>query len=169
MSQPLIVAIYAVSENGVIGKENDLPWKLPKDLKHFMNLTLGKCVIMGRKSFDSLGRKPLPRRRNIIVTRQKDFQAAGVEVAHSLEKAIAMCQDEAEICISGGAGIYRESIEKGFVTRIYETLVHADVEGDTYFELPAPDTWEIVDFEAHQADEKHAFAYTFRTLEKKKG
>ncbi|MEL6135216.1 MAG: dihydrofolate reductase [Bacteroidota bacterium] len=101
MSQPLIVAIYAVSENGVIGKDNDLPWKLPKDLKHFMNLTLGKCVIMGRKSFDALGQKPLPRRRNIIVTRQADYHAEGVEVAHSLEAAIEMCKDEAEICISG--------------------------------------------------------------------
>lgn len=164
MSQPLIVAIYAVSENGVIGKDNDLPWHLPNDLKHFKRLTKGKPILMGRKSFESLG-KPLPHRRNIVITRNPDWQAAGVEVVHSLEEAIASCQGVPEICITGGAGIYRESIEKGFVSRIYETLVHAEVEGDTFFQLPYPEQWTITEVDAHQADDRHEFAYTFRTLE----
>ncbi|RMG71153.1 MAG: dihydrofolate reductase [Bacteroidetes bacterium] len=163
---PLITAIYAVSENGVIGKDNDLPWSLPADLHHFKALTLGKPIIMGRRSFESLG-KPLPKRRNIVVTRNPDFTFPGVEVVHSLEEGLARCQDEAEICITGGAGLYRESIEKGYVTRIYETLVHAEVDGDTFFSLPEPEAWEIAEVEAHQADDRHEHAYTFRTLVRK--
>lgn len=162
----LITAIYAVSENGVIGKDNDLPWSLPADMRHFKTLTLGKPIIMGRRSFESLG-KPLPRRRNIVVTRNQRFQAEGVEVAHSLEEALALCAGEPEICITGGAGLYRESIEKGYVTRIYETIVHAEVDGDTFFTLPDPEAWEIEAVEAHQADSRNEYAFTFRTLVRK--
>ncbi len=168
MLSPLIVAIYAVSENGVIGKDNDLPWHLPNDLQHFKKLTLGKPILMGRKSFESLG-KALPKRRNIVITRNPSFQAPNVEVADSLEAAIDLCTDEAEICISGGAGIYLESVQKGYVTRIYETVVHAQVEGDTYFMLPDPASWEIIEVDARPADDRHAYPYTFRTLEKKSG
>ena len=160
-----ITAIYAVSENGVIGIDNDLPWHLPQDLKHFKQLTLGKPILMGRKSFESLG-KALPRRRNIVITRNLEFTAPGIEIAHSLEAAIALCAGEPEICITGGAGIYRESIEKGYVSRIYETLVHAEVEGDTHFALADRDTWNITEVDARQADERHEYAYTFLTLEK---
>ncbi|MEM7370703.1 MAG: dihydrofolate reductase [Bacteroidota bacterium] len=164
MSQ-LIFAIYAVSENGVIGKNNQLPWHLPNDLKHFKAKTQGKPILMGRKSFESLG-KALPKRRNIVISRNPSFTAPGIEVAHSLEEAIQLCHAEPEICITGGALIYRESIEKGFVSRIYETLIHAEVDGDTFFHLSNEDEWTITEVDARQADERHAFAYTFRTLEK---
>ncbi|MEM7659441.1 MAG: dihydrofolate reductase [Bacteroidota bacterium] len=158
------MAIYAVSENGVIGIDNDLPWHLPEDLKHFKRRTKGKPILMGRKSFESIG-KPLPHRRNLVITRNPDFSFPGVEVAHSLEEAIAMCEGEPEICITGGAGIYRESVEKGYVNRIYETLVHAEVEGDTFFELSDRDQWTITEVDARQADDRHEYAYTFLTLE----
>ncbi|MEO0896891.1 MAG: dihydrofolate reductase [Bacteroidota bacterium] len=167
MPDQIVNAIYAVSENGVIGKENDLPWRLRDDLKFFMQTTLGFPVIMGRKSYDSLG-KPLPKRRNIVVTRNTEFSAEGVEVVHSLEEAMELVKDEPEIFITGGATLYHESVAKGFVTRIYETLVHAEVEGDTHFSLPDPDAWEIIAVDARQADDRNEFAFTIRTMIPKK-
>lgn len=166
MKDQIVNAIYAVSENGVIGKDNDLPWKLKDDLKFFMNKTVGFPIIMGRRSYQSLG-KPLPRRRNIVVSRNPDFQPEGVEVYASLEEALDTLKEEPEVFITGGAGVYKESIEKGYVNRIYETLVHAEVEGDTFFELPDPENWEIVAVDARQADERNEYAYTFRTLKRK--
>lgn len=165
--QPKIIAIYAVSENGAIGKDNDLPWQLPADMKHFMRSTLGKTIIMGRRSFESIDCKPLPRRRNIVITRQANYQAEGAEVASSLEAAIALAAQEEEVWITGGAGVYEEAIEKGLVTRIYETLVHADVDGDVFLRRPDPKDWEIVEVESFQADDKNEFAFTIRTLERK--
>ncbi|MEO0472612.1 MAG: dihydrofolate reductase [Bacteroidota bacterium] len=165
--KPEIIAIYAVSENGVIGKDNDLPWKLPRDMKHFMNHTTGKTIVMGRKSFEALG-KPLPRRRNIVITRNPDFRAEGITIVHSLEAAIEAGKNDGEVWITGGAGVYLESIEKGYVTKIYETLVHADIDGDVRFKLPNPEAWEITAVEAHQADDRNEYAFTFRTLEKKR-
>lgn len=164
MSQ-IISAIYAVSENGVIGVDGDLPWHLPNDLKFFKSKTLNKPIIMGRKSFESIGRA-LPKRRNIVLTRNKDFRADKVEVYHSLEEAIAACADEPEICITGGAGVYVKAISEGHVNLIYETVVHGEFEGDTYFQLPKPDTWKIIEVDAQQADDRHDYAYTFRTLKK---
>lgn len=161
-----IIAIYAVSENGVIGKDNDLPWRLRADMLYFKRLTTGKPIIMGRKSFESLG-KPLANRRNIVVTRNKNFHHEGIDVAHSLEDAIALCKGEPEVWITGGAGIYKESIDKGLVSIIYETLVHADVDGDTFFSLSNEDEWEIVSVDSHQADEKNEYAYTFKKLIRK--
>ncbi|MEM6344052.1 MAG: dihydrofolate reductase [Bacteroidota bacterium] len=162
-----IIAIYAVSENGVIGKDNDLPWDLKTDMRHFMRSTKGKTVVMGRKSFESIDCKPLPNRRNIIITRQKDYQALGAEVVHSLEEAIEIAKEDGEVWITGGAGVYEESIRKGFVNLIYETLVHAEVDGDVIFNFPNREEWKIVEVDAHQADEKNEFAFTIRTLEKK--
>ena len=166
MKNQIVNAIYAVSENGVIGKDNDLPWKLRDDLKFFMNKTMGYPIIMGRKSFESLG-KALPKRRNVVITRQANYAADKVEVVSSLEAAMVLLQEEPEIFITGGAGVYKESIEKGYVNKIYETLVHAEVEGDTFFELPNPEEWEIIEVDARQADDRNEHAYTFRTLTKK--
>ena len=166
MKNQIVNAIYAVSENGVIGKDNDLPWKLRDDLKFFMNKTMGYPIIMGRKSFESLG-KALPKRRNVVITRQANYAADKVEVVSSLEAAMELLQEEPEIFITGGAGVYKESIEKGYVNKIYETLVHAEVEGDTFFELPNPEEWEIIEVDARQADDRNEHAYTFRTLTKK--
>jgi len=161
----IISAIYAVSENGVIGVDNDLPWRLPNDLKFFKSKTIGKPIIMGRKSFESIG-KALPKRRNIVLTRNKDFHAEGVETYQSLEAALEACKDEPEVCITGGAGVYEKAINEGYVNLIYETLVHAEIEGDTFFKLANPQEWKIVEVDARQADEKHEYAYTFRTLKK---
>ena len=161
----IISAIYAVSENGVIGVDNDLPWRLPNDLKFFKSKTIGKPIIMGRKSFESIG-KALPKRRNIVLTRNKDFHADGIEIYQSLEAALEACKDEPEVCITGGAGVYEKAINEGYVNLIYETLVHAEIEGDTYFKLANPQEWKIVEVDARQADEKHEYAYTFRTLKK---
>lgn len=161
-----VLAIYAVSENGVIGDGLRLPWHLPNDLRHFKQLTLNRPIIMGRRSFDSIG-KALPRRRNIVLTRQADWHAEGVEVAASLEDAMALVREEPVVCITGGAGVYREAFEKGLITKVCETLVHADVEGDVSFSLPKAAEWTIADFAAHEADSKHEFAYTFRTFVKK--
>lgn len=161
--QQTVAAIYAVSENGVIGLNNELPWKLPGDMRFFMKKTRGHTVIMGRKSYESLG-KPLPRRRNIVITRQANFSAAGCEVVHSLEAALEACKQDPLVWITGGAGIYQESIEKGYVQVICETLVHAEVDGDVFFKLPNPESWEIIETTACQADEKNEYAYTFRTF-----
>jgi dihydrofolate reductase len=160
----LISAIYAVSENDVIGRDNDLPWHLPNDLKFFKANTLGKPMIMGRKTYESIGR-PLPKRRNLILTRQADFSAEGCEVYASLDDALATCADEAEVVLIGGAGLYREAFGRDLVGKVYQTLVHAEVEGDVVFPLPHPDRWKVSWVEAHQADHRHEFAYTFRVLE----
>ena len=165
MSQEINV-IYAISENGVIGKDNGIPWRLSNDLKRYKALTIDKPIIMGRKTFESIGR-PLPRRRNIVITRNFDYQAEGIEVVHSLEAAIGLCGDVPQIWIVGGAGIYKEAINKRLVTKIYETLVHADIEGDTFFQIPHEENWEIVEVESHQSDEKNEYAYTYRTWAKK--
>ena len=161
---PQIAAIFAISENGAIGKNNQIPWRLPADLKHFKQLTIGKPIIMGRKTWESLGR-PLPKRRNIVVTRNKAYQAVGAEVVNSLEEAMALCADDPAVFIIGGAAIYEETITKGWVTRIHKTLVHAEVEGDTFLDLSLEE-WTIQKVEAHQADEKNEYAYTFLVLER---
>ncbi|MEM9987248.1 MAG: dihydrofolate reductase [Bacteroidota bacterium] len=161
----LISAIYAVSENEVIGIDGDLPWHLPGDLQFFKQTTLDKPIIMGRKTYQSIGRA-LPRRRNLVLTRQADFEAPGIEVFPNLEQAIAACSNHPEVVIIGGAALYKEAFAKGLVGRVYQTLVHAEVDGDTFFSLPDPDHWKIDWVEAQQADEKNEYAYTFRRLER---
>lgn len=156
----IISAIYAVSENHVIGKENALPWHLPADLQHFKRKTLGKTIIMGRKTFDSMGR-PLPKRRNIVVTRDSAWTKEGVEVANSLTEALKLAASEEEVCIIGGAMLFQEAFDQHLINHIYQTLVHADVEGDVFFPLPYPEKWEIVSVDSQQADGKNGYAYTF--------
>lgn len=163
---PVISAIYAISENGVIGKDQSIPWRLPADLKRYKQLTMGNPILMGRKTYESIG-KPLPGRRNIIITRNPEFSAPGTETAHSLESAIKICGDVPEIFIVGGTALFQEGVEKGYISKIYETFVHADVEGDTFFHLSDVENWDITEVESHQADEKNEFAYTYRTLIRK--
>jgi len=164
--QQNVIAVYAVSENGVIGKNNDLPWHLPEDFRHFKRITLGKPVIMGRLTFDSLG-KPLPRRRHIVVTRRTDYHPAGVEIAHSLEEAIALCKFEPEICIIGGSYIFKEAFTKEIIDKVYLTIVHAEVDGDIFFNKSFDEDWEVISIDARQADDKNEYAYTFKTLVKR--
>lgn len=159
-TQPRISIIVAAAENNAIGKNNQLLWHLPNDLRFFKQTTTGFPIIMGRKTYESVG-KPLPNRRNILITRQPDYQAEGVETVHSLDEAIALAtqQEANEIFIVGGAEIYREALP--LTDRIYLTRVHAEIPGDTHF--PEFDTgiWRQTAQEHRQADEKHAYSYSF--------
>ncbi|MCD8740215.1 dihydrofolate reductase [Mucilaginibacter roseus] len=155
--------IVAIAQNYAIGKNNQLLWHLPNDLKHFKNTTSGHTVIMGRKTFDSVG-KPLPKRRNIVITRQ-NIGIEGCEVVNSLESALALCVDEAEVFIVGGAEIYKQAMP--VTDRIYLTIVHHDFEGDTFFPEIDNSEWTEIARTDYHADEKHAYSYSILTLEKR--
>ncbi|WP_295654412.1 dihydrofolate reductase [uncultured Mucilaginibacter sp.] len=157
-----ITIVVAISSNYAIGKNNQLLWHLPKDLKHFKDTTAGGTVIMGRKTFDSVGR-PLPKRRNIVITRQ-DIEIAGCEVVKSLEEAIAICKTEAEVFIVGGAEIYRQAMH--LTDRIYLTIVHHSFDADTFFPEIDYKLWHETAREDHQTDENHQFSFSFITLER---
>ncbi len=163
--QQNVIAVYAVSENGVIGKNNELPWHLPNDFRHFKQITLDKPIIMGRLTFESLG-KPLPRRRHIVVTRRTNYQPDGVEIVHSLEDALSLCKYEPEVCIIGGSFIFEEAFNKGMIDKVCLTIVHAEVEGDVIFDKSFDEGWNVVSVDARQADDDNEYAYTFKTLEK---
>lgn len=154
--------VVAMDENGLIGRNGQLPWRLPEDLKHFRRLTLGKTVLMGRKTWDSLG-KPLDGRRNWVLSRDRAFRPAGCEVFATLEQALA-AHREGELFVIGGAQLYRQALP--LASTVHLTRVHARVDGDTTFpEWSASDfrQTEIVD---HPADARHAHAYSFITLER---
>lgn len=155
--------IVAIAQNHAIGKNNQLLWHMPNDLKHFKTITSGHTVIMGRKTYDSVG-KPLPNRRNIVITRQK-IDIAGCEVVNSLDEAIALCKNEKEIFIVGGAEIYRQAMP--VTNRIYLTIIHHDFDGDTFFPEIDESKWEETEREDYQPDEKNKFAYSFITLERR--
>ncbi len=161
IKHPKIALIAALSKNQVIGKDNQLPWNLPNDLQHFKSLTLNKPVVMGRKTFDSIGR-PLPKRRNVVITHQTEWQMNGCEVFHSIDVALTALQDETEIMIIGGATLYQQTIAKADI--LYLTVVDATIEGDAFFPDWNSDEWKILSEEKHSADDRHAFAYTFLTL-----
>lgn len=131
----IISLIAAMSENRVIGRENTIPWSIPSDLKRFSEITMGHPVIFGRKTFESIGR-PLPGRKNIILSGQKDYRVEGATVVHSLADALNLCDSEEEVFICGGGPLYQEAISRA--DRIYLTVVHGVYEGDTFFpEIPA--------------------------------
>ncbi|GAA4907933.1 dihydrofolate reductase [Mucilaginibacter defluvii] len=155
--------IVAIAQNYAIGKNNQLLWHLPNDLKHFKNTTSGHTVIMGRKTFDSVG-KPLPKRRNIVITRQ-NISIEGCEVVNSLERALTICAGEDEVFIVGGAEIYKQAMP--VTDKIYLTIVHHDFEGDTFFPEIDYSEWVETARTNYEADEKHAYAYSIFTLEKR--
>ena len=163
--------IVAVSENGVIGKDNDLIWHLPKDMRFFKETTMGHHVIMGRKNFESIPHKysPLPNRTNVIITRQADYTAAGCIVVNSVEAAleIANKNGDNEPFIIGGGQIYKLALEAGLVDKIYLTKIHHSFDGDTFFPELNSD-WKQVNKADHKADEKHSYDYDFITLIKNK-
>jgi dihydrofolate reductase len=154
----IISLVAAAAENNIIGKENALPWRLPADLKFFKNLTMGHSIIMGRKTFQSVG-KALPGRKNIIITRDNSFSAEDCIVLGSLSEAFQVCKDEDEIFVVGGAEIYHQSME--FADKIYLTRVHALFAGDTYFPDIHEDEWRVLSKEEHRADEKNIYPYSF--------
>ena len=157
--------IAAMGKNRVIGKDNDMPWHLPADLQHFKKTTLGSPIIMGRKTYDSIGR-PLPGRLNIILSRNAKLVIKGCSVVNSLEDAIGLAKETgaSEIFITGGAHLYDNFLEK--TDRLYLTLIDEDFEGDTYFPDYTQFTWKETARDEHQADEKNPHAYSFVTLDK---
>ncbi|MEK4386068.1 dihydrofolate reductase [Solibacillus sp. FSL W7-1464] len=151
----MISLIVAHDENRVIGYQNDLPWYLPGDLKYFKEMTMGKPMIMGRKTYDSIGR-PLPGRRNIVITRNTDFAADGIEVVGSLEEALSLVEGEEEVMIIGGAQIFEQSME--IADRLYITLINHSFKGDTYF--PSYDDWKQIScLEPIESDAGYTFQY----------
>lgn len=156
--------IVAMDEDRVIGHEGGMPWHLPADLKHFKRTTLGKPVIMGRRTYESIGR-PLPDRRNIVLSRG-GFQAEGVETAGSLDEALEMTRDEEEVMIIGGAGIFEQALPKA--DRIHLTRIHSRFEGDTYFPPFNHEDWDVIAVEDHEADDKNPWPMTFIELHRKR-
>lgn len=164
LQQPLISLVAAMAENGTIGRDNSLPWRLPEDLKRFKALTMGKLLLMGRKTYESIGR-PLPGRTNLVLTRDREWRAEGVIVVRSLGQALRHARDAQELVAIGGAEIYR--LLMPFARRIHLTLVHAEIPGDTFFPDFDPTQWADVECLSHPADERNAYPFTFVTLERK--
>ncbi len=158
-----ISVIAAMSQNHIIGRDGALPWHLPTDLARFKSITTGHTVIMGRKTFESVG-QPLPNRRTIVITRNNDYQGAGVFIAHSLDEALDHAAREDEVFILGGEAVYRIALPRA--DRLYLTIIHATIEGDTYFPTLDFDDWKLVEDERHEADDRHAYAFSFRRYER---
>lgn len=167
-NKPIVSIIVAMARNRVIGRDGDLPWRLPDDLKHFKSTTKGRPLIMGRRTWESIGSRPLPGRPAIVVTRQRDYEAPGGRVEYRVDEAIdsAMRIDHEEVFVCGGEAIYRAALESDAVDRIYLTQIDAHVEGDTRF--PEFDTtiFREVSRVDHPADAAHAHPYSFVVYER---
>jgi dihydrofolate reductase len=159
--------IVAVSTNGVIGRDGDLPWHLPADLRHFKRTTMGHHLVIGRATWDEVGR-PLPGRTMVVVTRNRGFAAEGVLIAHSVEGALELVRDDEEPFIGGGAEIYRQALDGDLVDRIYLTKVHARVDGGTFFPKVDWGRWLLADRIDHPADAKNAHAYSFEVWDRRR-
>ncbi len=159
----MLSIIVAMSENRAIGLDGAMPWHLPADLKRFRALTTGHAIIMGRKTWQSIGR-PLPDRQSIVITRDPAFQTDGASVVHDLDTAISAAGDDQEIFIIGGGEIYQHALPRA--DRVYITFIHAEIEGDTVFPELDETTWALVDDERCEADERHEFAFSFRVYER---
>jgi len=152
-----------MDRNRLIGRDNQLPWRLPADLAHFKKTTLGKPVVMGRRTFESIGR-PLPGRTNIVLTRSPDFEAGGVYTADSIESALQRAGNAAEVMVIGGGAVYRQVLP--LAQRLYLTLVDAIFEGDAWFPEFNPAMWREIQRSGHSADVNNPYEYSFVTLEK---
>jgi dihydrofolate reductase len=158
--------IAALSTNNVIGRDNDLPWRQSTDLKRLKALTMGHHMLMGRRTWDSVG-KPLPGRTIVVITRREDFAVPGITVVHSLEDAIRIAEqgNDDEAFIAGGAEIFAQSIHRA--DRMYLTRIHADLEGDTFFpDFDDVSEWHLIDSEHLEADEKNEYPYSFLTYDR---
>jgi dihydrofolate reductase len=160
----ILSLIVAVADSGVIGRDNALPWHLPEDLKRFKRITLGKPVVMGRKTFESIGR-PLPGRLNIVVTRDTNYHRDGVTVVHSVDAALAAAGAAQEVMVIGGADLFRLCLPRA--QRVYLTRVHGDVAGDIRWPPLDETRWRRSVAESHPADERHSYAMTFEMWEKR--
>ncbi|MEQ9593075.1 MAG: dihydrofolate reductase [Cyclobacteriaceae bacterium] len=165
----IVSLIAAVSKNRIIGRNNDLPWRLPDDMKYFMQTTQHHHVIMGRKNYESLPEKfrPLPNRKNIVITRQKDFKAEGCVVVNSLQAALKIAEDaqQEEVFIIGGAQVYKQALP--LTQRMYLTEIDAIVLGDTSFPEFDQEEWQEISRKEHPTDNKHQFEFDFVVYERK--
>ena len=158
--------VVAASTNNVIGRDGGLPWHLPDDLGHFKRITTGKPIIMGRRTFESIGR-PLPDRHNIVMTRDPDYAAEGCDVVPSVAEAMDLAGDADEVMVIGGGQGYREFLPSA--DRIYMTRVQAEVQGDTRFPHIDGNTWRLVSSEHHAADDRHGYAFEMMVFERRTG
>ena len=162
----ILSLLVAADENNVIGRDNKLPWHLPNDLRYFKNQTWGMPILMGRKTFESIG-KPLPGRKSIVITRNDDWHHDGVNVVHSIEDAIQKAESFGvkEIFVIGGAEIFNSSLPE--TNRIYLTRIHEQFDGDVYFPEVSDKDWQLVSSRFCEADEKNAFNHTYQVWERK--
>ena len=160
----MITIIAAISDNNALGKDNELLWHLPDDFKRFKEVTSGHHVIMGRKTFESLGKKALPRRTNIVITRQKSYDASCIVLADSLNKALQISQTDSNPYILGGGTIYKEAIN--IADRLDITIVHHTFEADTFFPEIDLKIWKEVSREFHPKDDKHSYDFSFVIYER---
>ncbi|MCP4302034.1 MAG: type 3 dihydrofolate reductase [Gammaproteobacteria bacterium] len=160
----MISIIVAASTNNVIGADGKLPWRLSDDLKRFKRLTMGKPIVMGRLTWESIGR-PLPGRQNIVLTRQAGLMAEGCDVVASPADALAAAADREEVMIIGGSQVYELFLPKA--SRLYVTRVHAEIDGDAFFPEIDESVWRLIDSEAHEANDANQFAFDFKTYERR--
>lgn len=156
--------IAAMDTNRVIGFNNDIPWHIPHDLKRFKRLTSGHTIIMGRKTFESLG-KPLPKRRNIVITSRSDYKAPGIEVVKSVEDAIRIADRKEENFVAGGANIYEQFLP--YADKLYLTHIKGEFKGDTYFPRIDYSQWEVVEEEKHVTEDDKQIEFTYKTYVRK--
>ena len=162
----MLSIIVALTENNVIGRDGDMPWRLSADLRRYKRITMGHHMIMGRKTFDSIGRA-LPGRTSVVISRTAAYDDPLIRVARSWDEALQIAADDEEIFIVGGGQIFELSLSQSQVDRLYLTRVHCSIEGDTFFPDIQWDQWKLVDEERHQADEKNNYDYSFLTFDRK--
>lgn len=161
----MLIAIWAQDKNGLIGKENHLPWHLPNDLRFFKETTINHTLVMGRKTFEGMGGRPLPNRQTIVLTRDKEYRAENVIVMHSIEEVITYDQNhEGETFIAGGSAIYTEFLP--YCKKIYRTFIEASFEGDAYFPMMLWNKWQLTERKQGVRDEKNPYLYYFETYER---
>src|SRR5690606_33556446 len=163
MNNLKITLIVAAAENNAIGKNNQMLWHLPDDFKYFKQHTLDHSVVMGRKTYESIG-KPLPQRRNIVLTKDLNWSKEDIDVANSLDEVLTYCRDEREIFIIGGAKIYQQALP--LAQKVLLTRVHSTLNGDAYFQELPPAEWKKVSEDRHVQDERHAYDFTFEVWER---
>lgn len=161
----MIILIAAIAKNNALGKNNDLIWHLPADLRRFKEITSGHHILMGRNTFESIG-KPLPNRTTVIITRNHNYFKDGCLIAKSIEEAIELAKNDDKIFIIGGAQIYKQVLEKGLADRLDITLVHQNFEADVFFPKIDEKIWKEVNREDFKADEKNQYDYSFVSFEK---
>lgn len=160
-----LALIVATDQQGLIGRDNDLPWQLSADLRYFRKVTMGKPIIMGRNTHESIGRA-LPGRKNIILTKNRKYTAQGCTIVYSIEEALKECKDAEEAMVMGGASLYQQFLPTA--DKLYLTLVHASLEGDTWFPEWYSKEWQQISREDHLADTKNEYPYSFIVYERKK-